>query len=392
MNSPAKFLLVSLPSSISPSKQPNDALTALRNTVTTELGTTSPFPIPELKIGTLDALVQQADDLAKLGASCDVVVKKVGESLRSILQGDEDKIAQQKTVNDKPVDHYLRSFSWNKVKYRADKALSEIIDTLQKEIVSIDSDMKNKFNQYNQLRTNLAALRKKQMGNLSTRSLAPLVDPSLLVQDSEYMESHLVAVPVISSKEFLKSYETLSQMVVPRSAIKVTADDEYILYAVTTFKKYSQEFIHCCRERKWIPRDYTYVRGGKEEEQEEVDRVSSEERAVWGEALRLGRTAWSESVMVWIHVMALRVFVETVLRYGLPLDFVCAIVRTTPKHAKSIKSNLDSKYSYLGGNALGKDKKGRTKKDDTSLSTDAGMGLGDEGEYTAYVFYELDLS
>lgn len=31
-----------------------------------------------------------------------------------------------------PVDQYLRSFHWNKVKYRADKPLGELIDMLQK--------------------------------------------------------------------------------------------------------------------------------------------------------------------------------------------------------------------------------------------------------------------
>lgn len=31
-----------------------------------------------------------------------------------------------------PVDHYLSSFSWNKVKYRAEKPISELIDILQK--------------------------------------------------------------------------------------------------------------------------------------------------------------------------------------------------------------------------------------------------------------------
>lgn len=31
-----------------------------------------------------------------------------------------------------PVEQYLKSFSWNKVKYRADKPLAELIDLLQK--------------------------------------------------------------------------------------------------------------------------------------------------------------------------------------------------------------------------------------------------------------------
>lgn len=31
-----------------------------------------------------------------------------------------------------PADQYLKSFHWNKVKYRADKPLGELIDMLQK--------------------------------------------------------------------------------------------------------------------------------------------------------------------------------------------------------------------------------------------------------------------
>ena len=128
----------------------------------------------------------------------------------------------------------------------------------------------------------------------------------------------------------MKSYETISSWVVPRSAVKIDSDDEFTLYAVTTFKKYSNEFIHKCREQKWTPRDYKFKEGGKEEEKKEYDRVAKEERKLWGEVLRLARTNWGEAVMAWVHVLVLRVFVETVLRYGLPLSFVCGLVKVRP--------------------------------------------------------------
>ena len=99
MPDPTKYILVSLPTSISPTNDKEEALSALRSNVS-DNGTVQPFKIPEFKIGTLDALVQQADDLAKLESSCEAVVAKVGDSLRSLLEGDEQKIAQQKTVND----------------------------------------------------------------------------------------------------------------------------------------------------------------------------------------------------------------------------------------------------------------------------------------------------
>lgn len=75
-----------------------------------------------------------------------------------------------------------------------------------------------------------------------------------------------------------------------------------------------------------MPRDFKYKEGGKEEEEREVDRVVGEERKLWGETLRMARTGWSEAIMAWVHVLVLRVFVETVLRYGLPLDFVCGML------------------------------------------------------------------
>jgi V-type H+-transporting ATPase subunit C len=164
-------------------------------------------------------------------------------------------------------------------------------------------------------------------GNLASKSLVNVVNPKDLIRDSEYLDTHLLAVPNMAVKDFLKSYEELTPMVVPRSASKLAEDDEFTLYAVTTFKKHSTDFVHKCREKRWTPRDYKYKEGGKEEEAKEADQLSRDAQRQWGEALRLGRTGYSESAMIWVHVLALRVFVETVLRYGLPLDFVCGIVQ-----------------------------------------------------------------
>lgn len=160
------------------------------------------------------------------------------------------------------------------------------------------------------------------------------MDPAQLITDSEYLETHLIVVPSNIRKDFLKSYESIAPMVVPRSAVELAKDDEFVLYAVTTFKKHSSEFLQKCRESKWTPRQYKYVEGGKEEEQKELDRVAREEKKVWGEALRLGRTGWSEAVMVWAHVLTLRVFVETVLRYGLPLEYVSALIKVSVSPAQ----------------------------------------------------------
>lgn len=227
------------------------------------------------------------------------------------------------------MENYLHNFQWNKVKYRADKPIAELLSSLQSEVSSVDSDVKSKFAQYNNTKTNLATMQRSKTGNLSAKSLTSIVNPEWLLKPdaSEYLQQHLIAVPAQQVKEFLQTYESLTAMVVPRSASLLAKDDEFHLYAVTVFKKHSAEFLHKCRESRWTPREWKFHEGGKEAEEEELRKLEKEERKVWGEALRLGRTGYSDAVMAWMHVLALRVFVETVLRYGLPLNFVAGIVK-----------------------------------------------------------------
>lgn len=49
---------------------------------------------------------------------------------------------------------------------------------------------------------------------------------------------------------------------------------------------------------------------------------------------------------------------------------------------------MDDKFSYLAGNAFGRDKKGRVKRDDPG---EAGGEAGGS-EYTAYVYYDFEFN
>jgi V-type H+-transporting ATPase subunit C len=60
----------------------------------------------------------------------------------------------------------------------------------------------------------------------------------------------------------------------------------------------------------------------------------------------------------------------------------------TSKQADRAKQNLENKYSYLAGNAFGRDKKGRMQRDDPGEMHATGEGA----EYTPYVFYEFEFN
>ena len=68
-------------------------------------------------------------------------------------------------------------------------------------------------------------------------------------------------------------------------------------------------------------------------------------------------------------------------------------MQTTPKLAKRARSFMDTKFSYLGGNAFSRDRKGKVTKDDSSMSADmqAAGHTGDGGDYSPYVCYEFEV-
>lgn len=387
------FFLLSLPYSAAPSGgEPHSQLEKwLIEKLSVEDGDVATFDIPNFKIGTLDNLVQQSEELSKLDGQVYGAFHKAGEVLETLYDGNESKIIAAKRLSDnKTIRQYIQSFNWNSSKYRLDKSLSELIDIISKEIFELDSDLRASFNRYTTAKSNLSAADRKQTGNLSVRSLHDIVKPQHFVNDSEYLTTILVAVPKTSKKDFLNSYETLVPYVVPRSAIQIADDSEYILYGVTLFKKYVAEFVSKSREAKWTPRDFTYspaiVSSLRKEQQEATDT----EKKSFAEVIRLSRTAYGDIFKGLIHLKAIRIYVESILRYGLPPNFLInsIYINNSSKSPEKAEQILIEKFGYLGGNAFDKDKKGKVKLDGADLSE---YGAIVEADYKPFVFYYLEL-
>lgn len=222
---------------------------------------------------------------------------------------------------------------------------------------------------------------------MSVRSLHDVVRREHFVQESEYLTTILVAVPKSLTKEYLATYETLSPMVVPRSATSIASDDEYTLFNTTLFKKYLSEFTLKAREHKWTPREFKYSEALIEDMRKEQQVASEQERKLWGDVVRLSHTAYSDIIKNWAHLKAIRIFVESVLRYGLPPNFINSSILIPVKSKKKVEETLVEKFGYLGGNAFQKDKKGKLKADSDLHE----YGAIVDADYKPFVYEELEL-
>ncbi|KAF9157652.1 Vacuolar ATP synthase subunit C [Mortierella sp. AD011] len=346
-----------------------------------------PIP-PEFKIGTLDTLMVLSEDLAKQDTAFESSANKIVDIIRTLLGPEAPaKLPGSLSVNEKTIDNYLKTFQWNTMKYRTDKSLVELAGILNNEVASIDTLMKNKMANYSVVKGNLQGMQRREVGNLASRNIVPFVKKEHVVLDSEYLETLIVAVPKTLYKDWRNKYETLTQMVVPRSSQKIAEDDEYGLFTVTLFRRIVDDFTNKCREERFIVRDFKYTEDALEEQRRELEEMDASEKELWGTILRLSKTNFGEVFQAWTHLKCLRVFVESVLRYGLPPDFVGFTIKPKPKQEDKILDILTTQYGYLGGSS---NRGGHGGSGHDDIVEEAIPGFNDK-DYKPFVFFSLRL-
>ncbi|KAF8807186.1 ATPase, V1 complex, subunit C [Phlegmacium glaucopus] len=304
--------------------------------------------IPSFKTGTLDILISLSEDLPKQDAFFTATVAKSVDTLRNLLNNDPTKLAQHILIDEKAVDAYLLGgWKWKDGRYDIHKSLRDLVDTLNKEMISIDNALKSKLNNYNLVKGSLTQMQRRKTGNLSVRSLADVVSKDDFIQDSEYMETLLVAVPKILVKDWNTKYERLTSMVVPRTSTLLASDDEFSLFSVVVFRRVHDDFIQKCREQKFIVRDFVYSEHEIARQENEFQVAIATEKELWTELLRLARTNFSESFQILVHLKVIRLFVESVLRYGLPAEYLGIVVEPEPKSIKKAFNILQTEFAYL---------------------------------------------
>lgn len=341
------------------------------------------FHIPDLKVGTLDQLVGLSDDLGKLDGFVEQVTRKVASYLGEVLEDQRDKLQENLTANNSDLPSYITRFQWDIAKYPTKQSLRSIADIISKQVGQIDADLKTKSTAYNNLKGSLQSLEKKQTGSLLTRNLADLVKKEHFILDSEYLTTLLVIVPKQQSNEWQALYEKLTDMVVPRSSQLITHDHEYGLYTVSLFKKVAEEFKLHAREKKFIVRDFTYNEEELAAGKNEITKLVTDKKKQFGPLVRWLKVNFSECFCAWIHVKALRVFVESVLRYGLPVNFQAILLHPSKKSVKRLRDVLNQLYGHLDSSAL----QASSGADSVDIP---GLGFG-QSEYYAYVYYKINI-
>ncbi|XP_007476197.1 V-type proton ATPase subunit C 2 isoform X2 [Monodelphis domestica] len=377
----SEFWLISAPGD----KENLQALERM-NTVTSKsnLSHNTKFAIPDFKVGTLDSLVGLSDELGKLDSFAESLIKKMAQCVVEVMEDAKGRVHENLLANGVDLTSFVTRFEWDMAKYPAKQPLVVVVDTLEKQLAQIETDLKTRTAAYNTLKGNLENLERKSSGNLLTRTLADIVNKEDFVLDSEYLVTLVVIVQKPNYSQWQKTYESLSDMVVPRSTKLIAEDNEGGLFTVTLFRRVIDDFKVKAREKKFIVREFFYDEKEIKTEREEMTKLLSEKKQQYGPLLRWLKVNFSESFIAWIHIKALRVFVESVLRYGLPVNFQAVLLQPHKKATtKRLREVLNSVFKHL-------DEVAAASILDASVDI-PGLQLNNQ-DYFPYVYFHIDLS
>merc|ERR1712070_529362 len=99
-----------------------------------------------------------------------------------------------------------------------------------------------------------------------------------------------------------------------------------------------EAFKKACREKRFVPRDFEYSKDGYAKLLKTRAELEEQTASMYSKLKDLVFTAWSDAMVAWFHVKAMRVFVECVLRYGIATPFAPFVV--VPKNGLTARAAL----------------------------------------------------
>lgn len=316
------------------------------------------FEVPDgdrsLLFGSFDNLIRLTDDLQKADSQVDSILHRLERQYVELDPRADFRVRSQRM--DKSFQEYLKTWQWDEAKYPKTRSISDNLTLLMSVVNKLDEEARNKTAQYNEFKTQKGNLAKKEGANLTNRDLVDVITPEVArnngnADDDFIYTEHLTTITLILPKgadaEFLKAYEKFADNIVPMSARKfpgVDDKDGNSVWRVVMFKSAAEAFKKQVRERRFIVRDFEFSEEGYKRLRTQRDTIEEAVKRQHELVKGLYQAAWSDAMVAWIHVKAMRVFVESVLRFGMPPQFASFILipkaGTTPSIRKALSDVL----------------------------------------------------
>lgn len=336
-----------------------------------------------------------SDDLVKTDTVVEGIVRKIEKTSAELFE----KRVPDLTVGGVPSQRYIQQFAWDSAKYPNRRPLKELVSLIAGGAAGIEEELKQLSQSFADKQQALSDAKRKKGGNLMQADLNDVLNEDIMrkvnVVDSEYLKTVFVAIPKSQKENFESTIDQLaadlvgyggpdwtrdpsklgepisfgSQVdrhqkrgspVVPGSAQVVHADEDTMLYAVTILKSqyeagyyegdnfqpgtkidFEEEFAKACREKRYVLREFKWDSSAASKSAMALEQLQVEVDGMKSALMRWCKTHYGDAFVAWMHIKVIRVFVESVLRYGLPVDFTAVLYKVHPGKDIQLTQALD---------------------------------------------------
>jgi len=351
-------------------KDKNAAWSNVNKVVSSFGATCHKIEIPNLKVGTLDALMLLVDELEKMDAQVHNVLKRIARSYECDVSDEshECKLSDLKVPLPSragsgsqsevtPTDFMLKQFRWRDEQFPPKGSLHELVQTIYGNVTQSEDEVKGKQVEYQTVKNQLALIKRKFGGNLMVKSLDGIVNETHYVTHDDGTRSEkIIPVFVVINKqkenEFLDEYESMTTEVVPRSYRKIQEDESYVLARVLHLNCATlDQFKDKCAKSKVTVRDFSYDEKAVEANDAEERELTLQEKQTKKEYRNTLLVMFGEVFLSHLHLKAVFLFAESVLWYGLPPNFQAVVIQVNPKKEGALRKELNSKFPFSKGAA-----------------------------------------
>lgn len=309
------------------------------------------FMIPTLKVGTLDSLLEASDELNKLDPQLESACFKLAGVLEDVAGASRSSVTMLRIntgTNDVSSDYFLKDFSWNTAMYDPKDSIANLLQKFAHVTSGAEERTRGSLTEYAETKARLQAASRKGTGNLGSRPIGDVVRSWCHQQgiaepvESEFLTTLFIAVPKTQQEDFVSAYSKFHEFVVPRSHSVVSQDGEFTLNAIVCFKKVQEDVKQQCRKAKYLVRELTTGDDLTADEHAELERKAAQDK---NKLTLLLAQQYTHCFVAWIHCKAVRVFVESMLRYGLPPKFVPVLIAADAKKEDMVRDKLNALYA-----------------------------------------------
>lgn len=104
-----------------------------------QLSSNAKLEVPELRVGTIDTLLQHSDDLAKMSIGTEAIVGKLRRTITDVAG---PSAIHSLKVENLPVESYLTRFRWDEPKFPLRRPVKETLDKITEILAHLEDDLK----------------------------------------------------------------------------------------------------------------------------------------------------------------------------------------------------------------------------------------------------------